>query len=345
MAEPITIVPYDAEWPAIFTQERSALQSSLGSLPAEIRHVGSTAVPGLAAKPIVDILLGLAPDHDLNECVPLIQKLGYEYISVYEAGRDGMPFRRYFRKRQPGPFGSFNLHAVHHSSNFWWRHLAFCEHLRERPEVARDYEQLKSALAPRFSDVNDYARAKTDFIEGVLRSLDVHPQLRRIRPTDDAILRDVRLAALKEAPDAFAANLTETEAWPAGRWQERAERNAAGDDAITLFAEENAAACGMVGGQRSRSDPSAAMLVAMWVSPNHRRRGIGKLLVNGVISWAESARYSIVQLWVTDSNAAAKTLYESAGFEATSTTQRLPSNPNLSERMYVRRLRNASPTT
>jgi GrpB-like predicted nucleotidyltransferase (UPF0157 family) len=105
------------------------------------------------------------PD-DLDRCVAPIVALGYEYIADYE---DEMPYRRFFRLRLAGR--QENVHLVEQGSAFWMRHLAFREILRSHPAVAAEYAALKRSLAPRYFDVNDYAAAKTGFIEATLDTL------------------------------------------------------------------------------------------------------------------------------------------------------------------------------
>jgi len=305
--------------------------SAFGRLVAEIRHVGSTSVPGLSAKPIVDALVGLDDAHDLNDAVVPLQSLGYEYVPEYERGQLAMPFRRFFRRRVPD---AFNVHLVHRASNFWQRHLSFSQHLRDHPEVAHGYEQLKLRLAPQFEDVNEYAQAKTEFVEGVLRVLDLRPAIRQIRPEDALVLRDLRLAALTDSPTAFSQPFEEAVAWPDSAWRERAARFARGDEEVTYFAEDNAEACGMAGGYEDPSDPTACMLVALWVRPEHRRKHVGAMLVDAVLTWARVSGRRSVNLWVMDSNHGAQAFYHQAGFTPTEIVQPLALNPLLQERHY-----------
>jgi GrpB-like predicted nucleotidyltransferase (UPF0157 family) len=132
-------------------------------LPAAaiIEHIGSTAVPGLAAKPVIDILIGL-PDFDLaDELVARIVSMAYEYVQQYETD---LPLRRFFRKERDG-VRTHHIHMVGIGADFWTRHLLFRDQLRAHPEIASEYAALKLALAKRdWQDVNDYADAKTDFI-------------------------------------------------------------------------------------------------------------------------------------------------------------------------------------
>ncbi|MDQ3812942.1 MAG: GrpB family protein, partial [Armatimonadota bacterium] len=131
---------------------------------AAIEHIGSTSVPGLAAKPIIDIMVGLADFTQADALVLRLQSLNYEYVPQFE---DEMPFRRYFRKEDSG-VRTHQIHMVALSSEFWRRHLFFRDYLVTHPNAAEEYATLKRELAKReWNDVNDYATAKTEFIQRI----------------------------------------------------------------------------------------------------------------------------------------------------------------------------------
>lgn len=161
----IEIVDYEPEWPRLFEGAAARLRAAAPSLIVAVEHIGSTAVPGLAAKPIVDLMPAVAAGHrdELDRCVGPIVALGYEYIAAYE---DELPYRRFFRLR--GADRRHNVHLVEQGGEFWVRHLAFRDILRTHPQVAAQYAALKASLALRYDDVNDYAAAKTEFIESTL---------------------------------------------------------------------------------------------------------------------------------------------------------------------------------
>jgi GrpB-like predicted nucleotidyltransferase (UPF0157 family) len=160
----IVIADYNPEWPALYEEERGRILHAIGNHVAGIEHVGSTSVPGLAAKPIVDILVGLHSESLLDSVVQPMQALGHTYVPEYE---DEMPYRRLFYKKPPTYPQAYNVHVVSLGHEFWVRHLLFRDYVRAHPEVARRYEELKRQLAPQFIAVNDYATAKTDFIRSV----------------------------------------------------------------------------------------------------------------------------------------------------------------------------------
>ena len=160
----IVIVDYDPRWPAMFADERTRLLRAIGDDVVGIEHVGSTAIHGLGAKPIIDILVGVRRIEEAGALILPLEGLGYEYVPEYESE---IPDRRYFRK---GPAGgrTLHLHTVAFGGEFWTRHLLFRDFLRAHPEVARRYDVLKRDLAVRFrGDRDAYAKAKTAFVQRV----------------------------------------------------------------------------------------------------------------------------------------------------------------------------------
>jgi GrpB-like predicted nucleotidyltransferase (UPF0157 family) len=161
----IHLAPYSKKWPREFEREKKRLQKALGKWAIAIEHVGSTAIPGMAAKPIIDIMLGV---HTLLEadlhCVSKIQQLGYEYFPLLEKETPG---RRFFQNVDSQGLRTHHIHLVEINSPWWKRHLLFRDYLRTHPAVAQEYEGLKRSLAQKFSDTNEYATAKTAFIREI----------------------------------------------------------------------------------------------------------------------------------------------------------------------------------
>ena len=163
MGEAVTVVRYDPAWPDLYERERAPIADALGNRALAIEHVGSTAVPWLGAKPIIDITVGIHRLADGEKCVGSLEELGYEY-----RGDGEIPGRHYFRKFTRGE-RTHHLNIVEHEGDFWQRHILFRDYLREHPQEAQDYSDLKVRLAERFStDRLGYTEAKTAFIESVL---------------------------------------------------------------------------------------------------------------------------------------------------------------------------------
>ncbi len=149
---------YNPEWVNLFQKEKKLISDKLGDKIVTVEHIGSTSVPGLGAKPIVDILLGVRKISDADEFIPKMLELGYEYRNNFE---NVMPYRRYFTKP-----GYYHVHTVEVTSEFWRRHLLFRDYMRAHDEIRDAYYKTKKELAEReWNDTNDYALAKTEFIE------------------------------------------------------------------------------------------------------------------------------------------------------------------------------------
>jgi GrpB-like predicted nucleotidyltransferase (UPF0157 family)/tRNA(Arg) A34 adenosine deaminase TadA len=162
MQQPVVIVGYDPDWPAVYTQERARILDAVGDKLVAIEHVGSTAVPGLAAEPIIDMMPGVRTLADAEACIEGMERLGYTYVPDFE---DSLPDRRYFSKRSPGRGSSHHVHMAPITSKFWQRHILFRDYLRAHPEDARAYGDLKQRLAAQYGrDREGYTNAKTEFI-------------------------------------------------------------------------------------------------------------------------------------------------------------------------------------
>ncbi|MCF8238627.1 MAG: GrpB family protein [Saprospiraceae bacterium] len=160
----ILLTPYDPAWPVLFHREYEWIAWALQPDQVHIEHIGSTSVPDLPAKPVIDVLVGLATFDLAPVAVERMVAHGFTYLPQYE---DGMPFRRLFIREVDGKRIS-NVHTVEFNTPFWRRHLAFRDHLRSHPEVRDQYAQLKLDLSQKeWDSVNDYAQAKTDFIRAI----------------------------------------------------------------------------------------------------------------------------------------------------------------------------------
>jgi ribosomal protein S18 acetylase RimI-like enzyme len=153
-------------------------------------------------------------------------------------------------------------------------------------------------------------------------------EVRRTQAADWQELRELRLRALADAPDAFSGTLEQAVALPQEVWRQWAEGGPASAD---FLAHEGGVAVGMVGVFGEPNAPGRMQLVAMWVDPRHRRRGIARALADQVVRWASERQAREVILWVTDTNTAARMLYERVGFRPTGEREPLPSNPALTQ--------------
>ena len=159
--DPIIVVDYNANWSNQYEQEKQQILLALGDTVTNIQHIGSTAIAGLAAKPVIDMLLGLKQIPPLLTQVSHLEAIGYSYHGELE-----IPGRHYFRKGMPR---THQIHAVLVNSEFWERHILFRDFLRSHPEAAQRYETLKRKLAQEFEcDRTSYTNSKTPLIEQLL---------------------------------------------------------------------------------------------------------------------------------------------------------------------------------
>jgi GrpB-like predicted nucleotidyltransferase (UPF0157 family) len=161
--EPIRLSPYDPSWPARFEEERATLDDAIGGwVVGGIHHVGSTAVPGLEAKPIIDILAGVRDLEESRACFEPLADLNYVH-APYLAGK-----MHWYCKPHPSR-RTHHLHLIPVDSKRYRDELAFRNCLRENPQIAAEYLALKRDLARRFAnDREAYTDAKADFVRRVL---------------------------------------------------------------------------------------------------------------------------------------------------------------------------------
>lgn len=174
----IFIADYDQRWPQMFDDERARIVDAIGEWAADVQHVGSTSIPGIAAKPIIDIAVHLHSLVDALKCItPLIENLQYECL-----GEFGIPDRIYFRKgtatprsgQSAGHDRAGRTHQIHMyplGHEQYAKQITFRDYLRAHPDAVREYEALKRELAVRHAgDVEAYADSKSDFVQSILRS-------------------------------------------------------------------------------------------------------------------------------------------------------------------------------
>ncbi len=153
---------YNPNWSLLFLAEKERLFASLGNDVLDVQHIGSTAIPGMPAKPILDIGVAVANFEEASRCIPLLEQLGYRY-----KGENGIPRRHYFVKGEPR---THHLHMLEIESAEWKSHLRFRDYLRRNPASAQAYASLKQNLATQFAtDREAYQNGKEDFIQAVLQ--------------------------------------------------------------------------------------------------------------------------------------------------------------------------------
>lgn len=171
--EEVALCPYDVSWPERYFEERQRLLTLFPATFIDIQHMGSTAVPGMQAKPIIDILAGVASMGMAESLTESLCSSGYTTSTEFnQTLTDRKWFMRWANGRR-----THHLHVVVHGSSVWHQHLQFRDALRSNPPLAVDYARLKTGLAARHAhDREAYTDAKSAFILSVVENANVIEQ-------------------------------------------------------------------------------------------------------------------------------------------------------------------------
>ena len=165
----IVVQPYSREWEQNFLDIRNEIQDAIGELALRIEHVGSTAVPGLSAKPIIDIDVVIKDDSALDAVVSKLRAIGYMH-----EGDLGIAGREAFAYEGKEHLQKHHLYVCPQDSAELKRHLAFRDHLRSNPEAVREYSRVKEEGAALYPyDIDKYIEHKSPFIEKIYKELGV----------------------------------------------------------------------------------------------------------------------------------------------------------------------------
>ena len=159
----VEVVAYNPNWKKNFALESSQIAKALGKNVVFIHHIGSTAIPNIYAKPIIDFLVEVRDIDRVNEKNAAMEVLGYEAL-----GEFGLVGRRYFRKENPPGIRTHHVHTFQVGSPEIERHLAFRDYLIAHPEDAQKYGELKLELAQKYpEDIEGYMDGKDEFVKEV----------------------------------------------------------------------------------------------------------------------------------------------------------------------------------
>jgi len=165
MSRQVIVTPPNPNWPQQFESEAELLNDALGPSCRSIHHIGSTSIPAIHAKPIIDVLVEMSTLKDIEERTPQMSALGYEAL-----GEFGLPRRRYFRKTDPNGTRTHQVHTYAQHDPEVQRHLAFRDFMRAHPRIACQYSDLKCRLALAHPwDMEAYMDGKHDFIQEMER--------------------------------------------------------------------------------------------------------------------------------------------------------------------------------
>ena len=150
---------HNKEWSNLFDKEANLISSKISDYIVDIQHIGSTAIPGTIAKPIIDMAVAIDDLSDVKKIIPLLQKIEYEY-----RGEQGIPDRHLFVKGDE-EFRTHHLHLMLNTSYEWKKHILFRDYLRQHHSEAKQYSELKKKLATEFEfDREKYTNGKEEFI-------------------------------------------------------------------------------------------------------------------------------------------------------------------------------------
>jgi GrpB-like predicted nucleotidyltransferase (UPF0157 family) len=156
----VKVVPYDSDWPRLYQLEVVRLREALGNEIVSVSHIGSTAIPGMSAKPIIDVLLEVMTISKLDDYNEVMMELGYT-----PKGEFGIPGRRYFSRNDSNNIRTHHVHAFQTGNMGLIRHLAFRDYMIAHPEDADKYAQLKIELAEAFQwDIDGYCDGKDSYV-------------------------------------------------------------------------------------------------------------------------------------------------------------------------------------
>jgi GrpB-like predicted nucleotidyltransferase (UPF0157 family) len=159
-----TVITYQDDWREHFETEADLLRSVLSETALRIEHVGSTAIQGMRAKAIIDIMVAVASLIEAKELIPMLESLGYVYRPI-----DTVPERMFFRKESTPGYRTHHLNLATQGSNFWENEIAFRDYLREHDQIAAEYVDLKKHIAEEYACTHEIdLDAKTEFVQRVL---------------------------------------------------------------------------------------------------------------------------------------------------------------------------------
>ncbi len=299
----VVVVPYDPEWPVLFARLRDRAWPVVRDIARAIEHVGSTSVPGLDAKPIVDLDV-IVPERATATAIARLATVGYAHQGNLDVeGREAF--------RAPAGNPPHNLYVAVDGGPAVRNHLAFRDHLRAHPEEARAYAAIKRELAARFPrNIDAYVEGKTSFIVGVLERLGFsRGELEtavRINVRSNSPAPDVR-----DAHPSEASALTELALRSKAHWPYDAAFLAAARPALTIDAALIArATCrvatrggAMIGFYLLAVDDGVPTLRDLWLEPAAIGSGAGRALWDDMIAAARRLGYARVRI-ESDPNAA-----------------------------------------
>jgi len=315
--EEIAIEPYNPDWPNMFMQEKNHLLACLPEdLVKRIEHFGSTAIPGISAKPIIDMLVEVSSLQETKRSiVPILTAQGYEYFWRPTHGNDGPPFYAWFIKRDAHGRRTHHIHMVEKNFEHWER-LLFRDYLIDRPRIKQEYQLLKIRLAEQFPhDRVAYTEAKTEFIRKTTQSAkDFYHTLRSLAIRKAA---ESDIAGITEIYNEAVLTTTATFDTEPKSLAERGEWFRSHDARHPIWV---AVLDGRVVGWISLSPWSDRAAyndtgeTSFYVKSEHRGKGIGNALLRSLIQEAQRLRYHTLIARIAGESDVSLHVHEKFGF-------------------------------
>jgi GrpB-like predicted nucleotidyltransferase (UPF0157 family)/ribosomal protein S18 acetylase RimI-like enzyme len=295
----VRVVPYTAEWKRLFEEEKARLQAAIGPYVLDIQHVGSTSIPGMVAKPIIDIGISVTSFEGARVCIQPVEQLGYKY-----RGEFGIPLRHYFVKGDPR---THHLHMHELGSPDWENQVLFRDYLIQRPALAEEYAALKVDLAQRYpADRGAYLDAKAPFIQRVMEmARSTAYEIRQATVEDCPGLAQVQVDSYRTAyaglfPEPYLARFSYEE--QEQDWREWLTTG--GEDSLLVAVSNEGRVLGYVLARADRDllPGYDAEIVALHVRESLQRKGIGKALLGRAVEELETRGCGSVMLWTLKGN-------------------------------------------
>lgn len=156
------LVPYDETWPLEFEKEKEILKEVLKDYVLDIQHVGSTSIPTLSAKPILDVAVAVKDIETLRELIPILTNAGYDVKDSIE------DFGEVLARKGPPDCRTHYIHVEVLGSEYWNNHILFRDYLIKHPEYIKKYEEMKKEVCLKYTDRKEYTKHKNEFIKEVI---------------------------------------------------------------------------------------------------------------------------------------------------------------------------------
>lgn len=313
----VRVVPYNPIWKQCFEEEKILLDHLLQKDAVNVQHVGSTAVPGLSAKPIIDIMVGVENLTDGLKYVEALEEHRYEF-----RGDAGIPGRLFFAKGSP-EFRTHHLHMVQYRSEFWVNHLLFRDYLITYGDAAKEYERIKTELANQYeSDRMAYTDGKSDFIQSILcrareesilhMSFDGY-FMKRLTAEDENSLQelcgrcsDYYTVVEGRSPSKDAAHEILTELPPNKEYK---------DKFVVGVCNQNAELVGVIDVVRDYPEMGEWMIGLLMIDPAERNNGLGRRIHRHLVEGVSRLKGDKLRIGVVEDNHGAYCFWRKLGYE------------------------------